>query len=126
MVRTLITQNVDGLHAAAGSRAVIDLHGRIDRVICLHCGDLTSRLDLHHRLDGANPDFATHADVRTAPDSDVELEEASGFTLVGCRSCRGVLKPDVVFFGENVPRARVDRCTRPWRMVMRCWSPGRR
>jgi NAD-dependent SIR2 family protein deacetylase len=109
VVRTLITQNVDGLHRAAGSRAVLDLHGRIDQVVCLRCGDLTTRLDLHHRLDQANPDFATHTDVRTAPDGDVELEDTDGFRLVGCRTCGGVLKPDVVFFGENVPRARVEQ-----------------
>ena len=109
VVRTLITQNVDGLHRAAGSEAVIDLHGRIDQVICLGCGDLTTRLDLHHRLDDANPDFAGHADVRTAPDGDVELEHTSGFRPVDCRRCGGVLKPDVVFFGENVPRSRVEQ-----------------
>jgi NAD-dependent SIR2 family protein deacetylase len=108
VVRTLITQNVDGLHRAAGSRAVIDLHGRIDQVICLRCGDRSSRLDLHHRLSVANPEFAEHTDVHTAPDGDVELEDTSGFALVDCRVCRGVLKPDVVFFGENVPRARVE------------------
>ena len=109
VVRTLITQNVDGLHRAAGSRAVIDLHGRIDQVICLRCGDLTDRLDLHHRLDAANPDFAEPTDVRTAPDGDVELEDTSGFRLVACRRCGGTLKPDVVFFGENVPKARVEQ-----------------
>ncbi len=109
VVRTLITQNVDGLHRAAGSRTVIDLHGRIDQVICLGCGDLTGRLELHHRLAAANPDFAAQADVRTAPDGDVELEDTSGFVLVDCRVCGGVLKPDVVFFGENVPKARVDQ-----------------
>ncbi len=109
VVRTLITQNVDGLHRAAGSRTVIDLHGRIDQVICLRCGVLSGRLELHHRLDEVNPDFATHADVRTAPDGDVELEDTSEFVLVDCRVCGGVLKPDVVFFGENVPKARVDQ-----------------
>ena len=109
VVHTLITQNVDGLHRAAGSRAVIDLHGRIDRVICLDCGTPTTRLDLHRRLDAANPDFAEHADAHTAPDGDVELEDTTGFALVDCRVCGGVLKPDVVFFGENVPRARVER-----------------
>ncbi len=107
VVRALITQNVDGLHRSAGSRAVIDLHGRIDRVICLRCGDLSTRLDLHRRLTDANPHFAEHSDVHTAPDGDVELEDTSGFRLVACRRCDGVLKPDVVFFGENVPRARV-------------------
>lgn len=109
VVRTLVTQNVDGLHRAAGSRTVIDLHGRIDRVICLRCGDLSTRLHLHQRLDAANPDFAEHADVRSAPDGDVELEDTSGFALVACRNCGGALKPDVVFFGENVPKARVER-----------------
>lgn len=109
VVRALVTQNVDGLHRAAGSRLVIDLHGRIDQVICLGCGDLSSRLDLHHRLDAANPDFAEHADVHTAPDGDVELEDTSGFRLVACRRCGGALKPDVVFFGENVPKDRVER-----------------
>jgi NAD-dependent SIR2 family protein deacetylase len=109
VVGALITQNVDGLHRAAGSRAVIDLHGRIDQVICLRCGELSRRLDLHHRLDEANPDFAEHADVHTAPDGDVELEDTSGFALVACRVCGGVLKPDVVFFGENVPKARVEQ-----------------
>ncbi|HEY7812661.1 MAG TPA: NAD-dependent protein deacetylase [Nakamurella sp.] len=109
VVRTLITQNVDGLHRAAGSRAVIDLHGRIDQVVCLDCGAPTTRLDLHRRLDAANPDFAEPADVHTAPDGDVELEDTTGFALVGCRVCGGVLKPDVVFFGENVPKARVER-----------------
>jgi NAD-dependent SIR2 family protein deacetylase len=87
VVRTLITQNVDGLHRAAGSRTVIDLHGRIDQVICLRCGDLSGRLELHHRLEEVNPEFV----------------------LVDCRVCGGVLKPDVVFFGENVPKARVDQ-----------------
>lgn len=109
LVHALITQNVDGLHRAAGSRAVIDLHGRIDQVICLQCGDVSGRLELHHRLDEVNPDFAAHADVRTAPDGDVELEDTAGFRLVDCRQCGGTLKPDVVFFGENVPRARVDQ-----------------
>jgi NAD-dependent SIR2 family protein deacetylase len=112
VVHTLVTQNVDGLHRAAGSRAPIDLHGRIDQVICLGCGDVSSRLDLHHRLDAANPDFAEHADVHTAPDGDVELEDTSGFALVGCRRCGGTLKPDVVFFGENVPRGRVEQVYR--------------
>lgn len=108
-VRTLVTQNVDGLHRAAGSRTVIDLHGRIDQVICLQCADVSSRLELHHRLDEANPDFAAHADVRTAPDGDVELDDTTGFRLVPCLCCGGILKPDVVFFGENVPRARVEQ-----------------
>ena len=104
----LITQNVDGLHAAAGSRALIDLHGRIADVICIACGRRSPRLALQRRLAAANPGFveAEGAAIDAAPDGDAELAATDGFQLVGCG---GVLKPDVVFFGENVPRERVAR-----------------
>jgi NAD-dependent SIR2 family protein deacetylase len=105
----LITQNVDGLHQQAGSRAVIDLHGRIDEVICLGCRAVSGRLDLHHRLDALNPGFGDTAAVTTAPDGDVDFEDTAGFRLAPCLDCGGPLKPHVVFFGENVPRDRVDR-----------------
>ncbi len=107
----LITQNVDGLHAAAGSRAVIDLHGRIADVICVACGRRSPRLALQQRLAAANPSFveAAGAAVESAPDGDAELAATDGFRVVGCVGCGGVLKPDVVFFGENVPRERVAR-----------------
>jgi NAD-dependent SIR2 family protein deacetylase len=110
MVAGTITQNVDGLHQAAGAERVIDLHGRLDRVICLGCGDLTSRTELDARLTAANVEWrATITAVN--PDGDVDLpeEQLDGFTVVDCLRCGGVLKPDVVYFGENVPVPRVEQ-----------------
>jgi NAD-dependent SIR2 family protein deacetylase len=109
-VSAVITQNVDGLHQHAGSRAVVDLHGRIADVVCLSCRERSSRLALHRRLAALNPGFGADLDVQAAPDGDAHLERVDGFRLAGCRRCGGPLKPDVVFFGENVPRDRVDRC----------------
>ena len=109
VVRDLITQNVDGLHRQAGSRQVIDLHGRIDEVICLTCREISNREDLHQRLSTLNPDFGRSISVTTAPDGDVDLEDTEGFRLAACRTCGGALKPHVVFFGENVPKARVEQ-----------------
>ncbi len=107
----LITQNVDGLHERAGSRRVVALHGRIADVICLGCRTTSSRAVLAERLDALNPGFAErYADVASRPDGDVDLEETESFVLADCTECGGVLKPDVVFFGENVPRPRVERC----------------
>ncbi|WP_425483956.1 NAD-dependent protein deacetylase [Fodinicola acaciae] len=111
---SVITQNVDGLHQAAGATEVVELHGSLDRVICLGCRERSPRADLHRRLAAANPAFAGAAD-RVNPDGDVELAEhvVRDFRLVDCVSCgSGVLKPDVVFFGENVPPARVAECYR--------------
>jgi NAD-dependent SIR2 family protein deacetylase len=109
-LRGLITQNVDGLHTEAGSRAVIDLHGRISDVICLSCKEITSRAELQERFEEANPGFAASVgpEIETAPDGDVVLERTDGFRLVACLRCGGPLKPDVVFFGENVPRERLE------------------
>lgn len=108
----LITQNVDGLHGRAGSRAQVELHGRIDEVVCLRCRGVSARAELHERLAEVNPAFddAARDHLQTAPDGDVELEDTAGFHLVDCSACGGVLKPDVVFFGESVPRDRVARC----------------
>ena len=108
LVRHLITQNVDGLHQRAGSEAVTDLHGRLDRVTCLDCRQTSSRADLQLRLAAANPDFLAF-DAGDAPDGDARVEDApfEQFELVGCMLCGGTLKPDVVFFGENVPPQRV-------------------
>jgi NAD-dependent SIR2 family protein deacetylase len=107
----LITQNVDGLHEAAGSRRVVALHGRIADVVCLSCRTVTSRAGLQHRLEELNPGWAQrHADVAVRPDGDVDLEDTADFVVPACEVCGGVLKPDVVFFGENVPRERVERC----------------
>jgi NAD-dependent SIR2 family protein deacetylase len=107
-VSEVVTQNVDGLHQAAGARHVIDLHGRIDRVVCLACGARTSRGTLQLELERRNPEWAARAGV-IAPDGDADPGGAddSGFRVIAC-DCGGVLKPDVVFFGENVPKERVD------------------
>jgi NAD-dependent SIR2 family protein deacetylase len=106
----LITQNVDGLHEAAGSRRMVALHGRIADVVCLACRETSSRVALHHRLTALNPGFAErHAAVAANPDGDVDLERTDDFVVARC-DCGGVLKPDVVFFGENVPAPRVQRC----------------
>jgi NAD-dependent SIR2 family protein deacetylase len=109
-VSAVITQNVDGLHQRAGSQVVVDLHGRVADVVCLSCRDRSSRAGLHERLSALNPGFGAGVDVGTNPDGDVDLDDVSGFRLAGCRRCDGPLKPDVVFFGENVPRERVERC----------------
>ncbi|MGZ4429171.1 MAG: NAD-dependent protein deacetylase [Nocardioidaceae bacterium] len=109
--RMLITQNVDGLHEAAGSRRLCALHGRIADVVCLSCRRRTSRSALQARLSDLNPAWAAdHADAVVRPDGDVELTDTAGFVVPGCDTCGGVLKPDVVFFGENVPKERVARC----------------
>jgi NAD-dependent SIR2 family protein deacetylase len=107
----VITQNVDGLHQAAGAREVVELHGNLDRVICLDCRAISARAELDRRLRAANPAFEGVA-TRVNPDGDVELAEdvVREFRSVGCAECGGVLKPDVVFFGENVPPDRVRRC----------------
>jgi NAD-dependent SIR2 family protein deacetylase len=107
-ITMLVTQNVDGLHARAGHRDVIDLHGRIDQVVCLDCESRVDRLDVQRRLRDANPDW-TNLTATSAPDGDADFEHASAadFRSPQCIDCGGLLKPDVVFFGENVPRARV-------------------
>lgn len=108
-VPLLITQNVDGLHERAGSRALA-LHGRISDVVCLSCGQQSSRASLQDRMTAVNPGYAeAHADLTTRPDGDVDLEDTDGFMVPPCLRCGGVLKPDVVYFGENVPKSRVQR-----------------
>lgn len=107
----LITQNVDGLHEEAGQRSLVALHGRIADVICLDCHHQTSRAALERRLAELNPGWReAHADLVLRPDGDVEVDDWAGFVVAGCEVCGGVLKPDVVFFGENVPKTRVERC----------------
>jgi NAD-dependent SIR2 family protein deacetylase len=113
-VSGVITQNVDGLHQAAGTPGVVELHGSLDRVVCLGCRRTSSREDLDRRLRSANPAFEGAA-TRINPDGDVDLPDDAvrGFQLVACTDCEsGVLKPDVVFFGENVPPSRVQHCYR--------------
>lgn len=110
LVSGLVTQNVDGLHQAAGSRRVLELHGSLAAVRCLACGGLVSRRTLQQELLVLNPDMETEAPIH-APDGDAELPERleADFVVPPCRRCGGVLKPDVVFFGENVPKTRVLR-----------------
>ncbi|MFG2052413.1 NAD-dependent protein deacetylase [Micromonospora sp. NPDC048930] len=112
LVGGIITQNVDGLHTAAGATGVIELHGRLDEVTCLDCGNLTSREELDRRLREANPGFDAHI-AHVNPDGDVDLpdEAVARFRTVDCGICgTGMLKPDVVFFGETVPAPRVADC----------------
>jgi NAD-dependent SIR2 family protein deacetylase len=112
----LITQNVDRLHEDAGSVNVVDLHGRFDQVICLECRRTYSRQLLAGILEELNPDFLDHATksglVEMAPDADATVEDLRlirGFVVARCPACGGVLKPDFVYFGENVPKERVER-----------------
>jgi NAD-dependent SIR2 family protein deacetylase len=108
----IVTQNVDGLHQAAGAAGVIELHGGLDRVICQACDTVIDRGTLDRGLRAANPTFDAVVS-RVNPDGDADLadEQLAGFVMVDCEFCGGgPLKPDVVFFGETVPRPRVDRC----------------
>jgi NAD-dependent SIR2 family protein deacetylase len=107
-VELLITQNVDGLHTAAGSRKVIDLHGRLDLVRCMQCDHTLPRAELQLRLLADNPGWA-EIEGRVAPDGDVDIADRDfgQFVVPDCPECGGILKPDVVFFGEPVPRERV-------------------
>jgi NAD-dependent SIR2 family protein deacetylase len=108
----IITQNVDGLHQAAGAAGVTELHGSLHRVMCLSCGQRTARTDLHGRLEAANPGWDAAAAALINPDGDAVLTDdaTESFRVVSCSACGGMLKPDVVFFGENVPRPRVEAC----------------
>ena len=108
-VQQIITQNVDDLHRDAGSERVIDLHGRLRVVVCLDCGERSSRDRLQDRLSELNPNWSAARDD-AAPDGDARIEDdaVQDFLIAGCEHCGGTLKPDVVFFGENVPRERVE------------------
>ena len=105
----ILTQNVDGLHRAAGSRRVVELHGALDEAFCLACGEIEPRAALQARLLERNPGFLSFA-AEAAPDGDADLpaEAVDRFAVAPCRSCEGPLKPRVVFFGDNVPRPVVD------------------
>jgi NAD-dependent SIR2 family protein deacetylase len=112
----IITQNVDGLQQAAGAFGVTELHGSLHRVACLSCGQRTPRAELDRRLAAANPGWdarlAAVGSTDRRPDGDAVLDDAAAesFQVAGCAACHGVLKPDVVFFGENVPGTRVQAC----------------
>ncbi|WP_405496753.1 NAD-dependent protein deacetylase [Nocardia sp. NBC_00511] len=110
VVSGVITQNVDLLHTKAGQRRVIDLHGVYARIRCLRCEDLTSRMALAERLEAANPGFAesvTLDGLEVAPDADAVVPDTGAFRMVDCVRCGGMLKPDIVYFGESVPKPRV-------------------
>lgn len=109
-IAQLVTQNVDGLHQAAGSRNVIDLHGRIDVVRCMQCDARLPRAALQAALEWRNPAFAV-LEALDAPDGDADLDgvDFAAFDVPACEACGGLLKPDVVFFGESVPGERVRR-----------------
>ncbi|WP_271799863.1 Sir2 family NAD-dependent protein deacetylase [Dietzia maris] len=111
LVTGVITQNVDLLHLKAGNRRLVDLHGTYTVVICLDCGLRQSRWALHEQLERLNPGFiervTSRGAIEVAPDADAVLAETSDFRMVDCRACSGVLKPDIVYFGENVPASRV-------------------
>ena len=108
-VHRLVTQNVDGLHQRAGSTDVVELHGTIARVACVNCDAEVSRLSVQEMLEAANREHATLF-AATAPDgdADLDLDELDSFKVPDCFRCGGILKPDVVFFGDGVPRERVD------------------
>jgi len=107
----VVTQNVDRLHQAAGSRRVVDLHGTYAEVVCLSCGRRVTRDSLATRLEELNPGFAAAigevADVEIAPDADAVVGATEGFRVADCAWCGGILKPDITYFGEQVPRGRV-------------------
>ena len=105
----IITQNVDGLHQKAGSKNVVELHGRLDRVLCTGCGEILSRQELDGRIQALNPEFAQYEGVEFSPDGDAEIEPPKDFQVPDCSLCGSHFKPDVVFFGEQVPRDRVEK-----------------
>lgn len=111
LVTGVITQNVDGLHQAAGSWNVVDLHGRLDRVICLSCGGTCTRQEVDEHLSETNDEWRTTV-LAQNPDGDVDIPDADldRFTVVDCRQCGGPLKPDVVYFGDSVPPHLVSAC----------------
>ena len=114
VVSGLITQNVDLLHTKAGSSAVINLHGTYDRVICLDCGHTMSRSALAEKLEAANPGFTERAEqlggLAVAPDADALVSDTESFQFIDCPACGGILKPDIVYFGESVAKQIVHQC----------------
>lgn len=105
-VRGVVTQNVDGLHGRAGSRHVVEVHGSVDRVVCLRCGQLFARSAVAERIAAANGWFGAGATGTLHPDGDADVGDVAEFVVPDCTVCGGTLKPEVVFFGELVPRER--------------------
>jgi NAD-dependent SIR2 family protein deacetylase len=108
IVNGIITQNVDGLHLRAGSRRVVDIHGSMDRVRCLHCGQTFARADIAERMARENPWLDAPEGVELNPDGDVTIEDSERMIVPSCTVCGGILKPEVVFFGEFVPVEKFD------------------
>jgi NAD-dependent SIR2 family protein deacetylase len=113
VVSGVITQNVDLLHTKAGSRTVVNLHGTYAQVICLDCGYTMSRAELNDLLEAANPGFVERAEalggIAVAPDADAVVADTTSFSIIDCTNCGGMLKPDIVYFGESVPKDRVEQ-----------------
>jgi NAD-dependent SIR2 family protein deacetylase len=112
-VSGVITQNVDNLHTAAGSRNVIDLHGVLQHIRCLRCGTKSSRDEYQKKLQDCNPDWSASV-TAIAPDGDarISVRDMRSFEIPGCAKCGGIVKPDVVFFGESVPELRLQKAKR--------------
>src|SRR5262249_25594793 len=112
VVSGVVTQNVDLLHTKAGSRTVVNLHGNYAQVVCLDCGHAMSRTTLAELLEAANPGFVEQAEavggIAVAPDADAVVGDTTSFMIIDCPACGGMLKPDIVYFGESVPKERVD------------------
>jgi NAD-dependent SIR2 family protein deacetylase len=104
----VVTQNVDGLHVRAGSRRVVDLHGSMDRVVCLHCGQAFARESIGDRITALNPWLDVDSPHRINPDGDAEIDDVARFSVPECTVCGGTLKPDIVFFGEFVPPVKFE------------------
>lgn len=107
-INQIITQNVDSLHQKAGSKKVLELHGRLNRVVCMNCKRTTPRLEIDQQISEKNPNLKKDLSVEFTPDGDAEIEATAEFVVPDCLACGGILKPDVVFFGESVPHERVS------------------
>ncbi len=122
----VVTQNVDGLHTRAGSRRVVELHGTMGRVFCTHCGQMFDRRDIAARVEADNPWIGAETDLPLGPDGDVAPETVEGFRVPACTVCGGMLKPDVVFFGEYIPQRSSARPSNSCARAERSSSRGRR
>ncbi len=111
IVTGVVTQNVDGLHSRAGSRRVVDLHGSMDRVLCLNCGQAYARASIAERISAENPWINEPDAISMAPDGDAEVADFGSFVIPACSVCNGMLKPDVVFFGEFIPVEKFTEAT---------------
>ena len=111
IVTGVVTQNVDGLHARAGSRRLVDLHGSMDRVLCLNCGQTFARASIAERISADNPWVDEPDAITLAPDGDADVTDYSSFVVPACSVCQGMLKPDVVFFGEFIPTEKFSEAS---------------